>query len=63
MAGFSINPNPNPLPPDPHHREKYFTGWGGWKNEWKSGLLLVGGLTLFGLGLVGAIVLVNYLYS
>lgn len=53
----------NPIPPDPEFRKKHATGWTGWKNEWKSGLLLVGGLTLFGLGLVGAIILVNYLYA
>jgi hypothetical protein len=60
VAGGFINPYPDPIPDD--HIEKYSTGWTGWKNEWKSCLLLVGGLTLFGLVLVGAIILVNYLY-
>lgn len=52
-----------PVPPDPHHRDKYATGWRGWKNEWKSGLLLVGGLVLFGLVLVGVMFLVSFIYN
>jgi hypothetical protein len=63
VAGGFINPYPDPIPDDSHHREKYLTGWLGWKNEWKSCLLLVVGLTLFGSIVVGAVVLVNYLYS
>jgi len=65
VAGGFINPYPDPIPDDSHHREKlkYSTGWLGWKNEWKSCLLLVVGLTLFGLIVVGTVVLVNYLYS
>lgn len=51
------------LPPDdPNHRQKYGSGWTGWKNEWKSCLLLIGGLVLCGLVFFLVIALVNSYY-
>jgi len=41
VAGGFINPYPDPIPDDSHHREKYSTGWLGWKNEKRGCLFLV----------------------